>query len=194
MGALFGGKTNRETRLETNFEQQFKPLIDQQTAASKFAMGEAQPLLGQAKSTLQGPLDFWGTLLKGDRSAMSSMLGPELDAISAQDAATKRGFSQFAPRGSMMGARLGELSEGTQRDINQQFLNLRPQAADQVGQLAQLLFGVGTNLFNASTGASGNALQSLLGQRAGNQNERALRQQQNSNIFRAANFLWGGVG
>lgn len=152
------------------------------------------PLLGKASSTIDKPLDFWTTLLKGDRTASSAMLGPTLDGISDRDAATKSAFSQFAPRGSTMGARLGELSQGTTSDVNRAFLDLRPQAADQLGQLAQLLFGVGTNLFNSSTGASGNALQALLGQRSGNQQSQALRQQGNQNIFRAANFAWGGQG
>lgn len=194
MGSLFGGKTNAEAQRTQQFDAQFQPLIQQQTAASQYAMGQAQPLLGRASSAIEGPLSFWTTLLNGDRGAMSSLLGPELDGISERDSVARRAISQFGPRGSGMSARLGELGEGTARDINTAFLNLRPQAADQVGNLAQLLFGVGTNLFNASTGTSGNTLQSLLGRESANQQDRALRQQGNGNIFRAANFLWGGVG
>lgn len=155
-------------------------------------MGQAQPLLKQATSTLQGPLDFWNTLLKGDRTAQSAMLGPELDSIAQRDQAGRSAASQFSPRGTGLGNRLGELSQGTQSDINRAFLSLRPQAADQVGQMAQLLYGVGTNLFNASTGASGNALQSLLGQRSGDLQSQQLRMQGNQNIFKLASGLFTG--
>lgn len=194
MSALFGGKTASEKANEQSFQARFDPLIAQQTAAGKTAMDTAMPLLSKASSTIDKPLDFWTTLLKGDRTASSAMFGPTLDGISDRDAAGKAAFSQFAPRGSTMGARLGEVSQGTTSDVNRAFLDLQPQAADQLGQLAQLLFGVGTNLFNSSTGASGNALQALLGQRSGNQQSQALRQQGNQNIFRAANFAWGGQG
>ncbi len=157
-------------------------------------MGEAQPLLGKATSTLQGPLDFWSTLFKGDRGAMSQLLGPELDAVAARDLASRRAVSQFSPRGSTLNSRLGELDATTQGDINRMFLSLRPEAADRLTELAQLLFGSGTALFNSSTGASGNALGNLLQNRSLNLNERQTRQAGNSNIFRAANFLWGGAG
>lgn len=193
MSSLFGGKTKSEKAAETAFQGKFDPLIAQQTSASKSALDSALPLLGKGSSAIEGPLNFWSTLLKGDRTASSAMLGPTLDSIGNKDAAGKAAFSQFAPRGSSMGARLGELSQGTASDVNHAFLDLQPQAADQMGQLAQLLFGVGTNLFNSSTGASGNALQALLGQRSGNQQSQLMRMQGNQNIFKAANFLWGGA-
>lgn len=194
IGALFGAKTSSEKAAEQSFQSRFDPLIAQQTAAGGAAMGRATPLLDKAVSTIDKPLDFWTTLLKGDRSASSAMLGPTLDAIGDRDAASKAAFSQFAPRGSSMGARLGELSQGTTSDVNRAFLDLQPQAADQLGQLAQLLFGVGTNLFNSSTGASGNALQALLGQRSGNQQSQAMRMQGNQHIFDELNGLGKFLG
>lgn len=176
MGQLFGGKTKEQKAQDKAFSASFDPLIKQQSDSSKFALNEAKPLIGRGGVTLQGPLDYWNTLLKGDRSATTAMLGPELDAIGGRDAAARSSFSQFAPRGTSMGSRLGELNTTTQGDINRNFLSARPQAAEQLSQLAQLLFGTGTGLFNASTGASGNSLQALLGNKSDNTANRQIGQ------------------
>lgn len=194
MGSLFGGKTKSEKAAEQSFQGKFDPLIAQQTAASQGAMARANPLLDQSNSTLSGPLNFWNTMASGNRGAMSKLLGPELDAVGERDAANKQAFSQFAPRGSSMGQRLGEQSQGTTSDINRMFLNLRPEAMDKMTELSQLLFGEGSTLFNAATGTAGNTLGNLLQNRGLNQQSQQMRQAGNSNIFRAANFLWGGVG
>lgn len=174
---MFGGRTSRERQQDAQFQQQFQPLIQQQTQASQTALGKAVPLLDSAISNVQKPIDYWSTLLSGDRGAMSALLGPELDAISARDAANRNAIFQFSPRGTAMSSRLGELDRNTASDINRSFLQVRPQAAQQLADLAQLLFGSGTALFNASTGASGNALGNLLQNRQLNLSERGMRTQ-----------------
>jgi len=151
-------------------------------------------LLSQGTSTLQGPLNYFKTLAGGDRTAISQLLGPQLDTIAQGDAQARQNFSQFARRGSMMENRLGEQSQATTSDINRMFLSARPEANSQLSDIAQLLFGTGISGLNASTGASGNALGALLNYRSGNQQSQALRQQGNSNIFRLANFAWSGAG
>lgn len=176
MPQLFGGKTKEQKAQDKTFSASFDPLIKQQSDASKFALDKAKPLLDEGTSTLKGPLDYWKTLLSGDRGGIASLLGPELDAIGGRDAAARSSFSQFAPRGTSMGSRLGELNQTTQGDINRNFLSARPQAAEQLSQLAQLLFGTGTGLFNASTGASGNSLQALLGNKSDNTANRQIGQ------------------
>lgn len=194
MGALFGGKTKSEKKNEATFDAKFQPLVDQQTAASKSALDFAKPLLSQGSDTLAGPLNYFKTLAGGDRTAISQLLGPQMDAIAQRDQAQRQNVSQFAPRGSLMDNKLGELSQGSQSDINRMMLDARGGANDQLTNIAQLLFGTGISGLNASTGAGGNALQALLGYRSGNQQSQALRQQGNSNIFRLANFAWSGSG
>ena len=125
-------------------------------------------------------------MLGGDRSAQTSLLGPELDAISERDAADRSSTLEFAPRGTALTSRLGELGTKTTGDINRNFLSVRPQAADKLSELVQLLFGAGTSLFNASTGTSGNALQALLGNKSDNTRNREIGQ---SGFHSGVNFL-----
>jgi hypothetical protein len=176
LSTLFGGKTKTEKAQEQQFNTQFQPLITQQTGASKSALDFALPTLKQGTDTLQGPLSYFKTLAGGDRTAISQLLGPQLDSIAARDAQQRQNFSQFANRGSMMGNRLGELSQATNSDINNSFLTARSGANDQLTNIAQLLYGTGISGLNASTGASGNALQALLGYRSGNLQGQQLRQ------------------
>jgi hypothetical protein len=194
LAALFGGKTKGEKANEASFQGKFDPLIAQQTGASKSALDFALPLLKQGTDTLQGPISYWGKLAGGDRNAISQLFGPELDSISQRDAAQRQNFSQFAPRGTMMNNRLGALDQGTISDINRLFLSARPQANDQLANLAQLLYGTGISGLNASTGASGNALGALLNYRSGNLQSQQLRQAGNQNIFKLAQGLFGAGG
>lgn len=135
------------------------------------------------EDALKGPLNYWKTLAGGDRNAITQLLGPELDSISERSAASRTAVSQFAPRGTAMANRLGDISEGENRDINQSILGARPEANSQLSQLAQLIFGVGTNMQNAATGSSGQALNALLGYRSGNLQSQQLRQQGLGNLF-----------
>ena len=184
MSTLFGGKTKSEKANEASFQGKFDPLIAQQTGAGKSALDFALLLLKRGTDTLQGPINYFKTLAGGDRTALSQLFGPELDAISQRDAANRQNISEFAPRGTTAGNRLGEMSEGTTSDINKLFLTARPEANSQLMQIAQLLFGTGISGMNASTGASGNALQALLNYRSGNLESQQLRQQGNQNIFK----------
>ena len=143
MASLFGGKTKREKAQEQTFNTQFQPLIQQQAGASKSALDFALPTLKQGTDTLQGPISYFKTLAGGDRTAISQLLGPQLDAISQRDAQQRQNFSQFAPRGSTMSNRLGELDQGTMSDLNRLFLSARPEAQNHLMDIAQLLFGTG---------------------------------------------------
>lgn len=166
MGILFGGKNKEEKQRQAEFDNVFKPLIAQQTATSAFATNLAKDTLGQAHATVKEPLDFWSKLLAGDQAAAMEVFGPEMDSIGGQSASTQRQLAEFSPRGGRRTEMLGALSDEEARQINQLILGLKPQAADKIAEIAQLLFGTGISELNAGTGASGNALQSLLGSRS----------------------------
>jgi hypothetical protein len=165
MGSIFGGKTKDEKAQEKQIVQQSNALINQQSEASRAALGQALPFINDARSAIQGPLDYYRTIASGDQSAIAKLLGPELDGIKQRSQQGLQNLSEFGVRGSRMGDRINDQNTSDLSQINQSFLGARSGANDQLSQIAQLLLGGGTSLFNASTGASGNALQALLGNR-----------------------------
>lgn len=191
MGSLFGGRTSRERNQDAQFNAAFQPLINQQTQASQWSLGEGKNTLGKANQTLQGPTDFWNKLLSGDRNEAFKLFAPGIDSMRERSNAQQGAISEFAPRGGRRTDQLGDMQRDDLKQINQFLLGARPEAANQLQSIAQLLFGVGQGEVNASTGASGNALQALLGNRGLNLQERGLRNQGLNNLTGVGQFLGG---
>ncbi len=183
MSFLFGGRTGRDKRLDQQFEARFDPLIKQQGENAGFAGEEARGTLGKADAAIDPSLKFWDRILSGDRNALTTLLGPEIDSIGERSAAEQRSLSEFGARGGRRSERMGEISDRANSDFERLLLSLRPQAAGEMSGLAQLLYGTGIAQLNASTGASGNALQSLLGSRSQNLQERGMRYNAVGNLF-----------
>jgi hypothetical protein len=191
MGALFGGRTGREKRLDSEFAAAFNPLIQSQTAHSNQAFDWAGSDRAKAEGALNLPLDFWTKAASGDRGTLMQLYAPELDTISKQTGERRQATSEFAPRGGRRSEMLGDLTDAETSQLNQILLGLRPMANEQLAQVAQLLFGVGQGELNASTGAGSSALQALLGNRGLNLQERQIRQSGNAGLGSLAGGLLG---
>lgn len=140
------------------------PLIQAQAKSADFARGQAAIDLPKARETLGSSLDFWNTILKGDRNAAMSLVGPTADQQAGQTAAANRNLSEFAPRGGRRTLMLGESPINTITDLNRNLLSLRAGAADKTTNIGQILAQLGLGETSAGTTAGGSAIQGGLGQ------------------------------
>lgn len=137
-------------------------LIAQQTEASKFALGEARQVLPQARETLQDPLDFWKTILGGDRQEMLSVLAPEVNTIVSQYDTARRSLTNLAPRGGGRSAIQAESRFEEANAIQRLLQESRRRAAGEVADIGGRLTTLGVSELGISTGATGNLISSLL--------------------------------
>lgn len=175
MSALFGGRTGREKRQDTEFESAFKPLITQQASNSAYASGEAKDSLGGFKETIKGPMDYWQTLLGGDEQAIMELLGPESSAIETAYGNQAKSNAQFNPRGGGEVTQNSQLQTEKLKTLGDMILKLRPEAANQLSSIASLFANLGLGELSASTGASSSGISGLLQNRGINLNERQMR-------------------
>lgn len=126
-------------------------LINKQTG-----MGDALSLRGtstldRGESTLTGPLNYFSSILSGDRGSLMEALAPEVAAVNAQYQAPLKEASIMG-RGSALQP---DLEAKRQSDISNLFFQQRPMAADKLTSIAQGLMALGTQ----QTGMGGQMLQ-----------------------------------
>lgn len=139
------------------------PLIQAQADTANFNRQQAAIDLPKARETLGSSLDFWNTILKGDRNAAMSLIGPTSDQQASQTAAANRNLSEFAPRGGRRTLMLGASPINTVTDANRNFLSLRASAPDKMTNIGQILAQMGLGETSAGTAAGGSAISGALG-------------------------------
>lgn len=168
--------------LELN--KSLKGLADYQLNQGQVALPKAFGALGQSEN-------FYRTLLSGDRGAMVSLLGPQLNAIGQQGQAQQRSISQLLPRGGAITDRLGDLSTNTQGQINDQMLNYRPAAAQSLAGIGGEYANLGSGLLGGAGASLSGGLSSLLNQRGQDINAYLEKYRQSQENHRA---LGAGIG
>lgn len=159
-GAAVSSLVGRGGRKRT--EQAITSLTGQQQEASKFALGEAKQTLGQAREALQGPLEFYQTLLGGDRTALTETLAPEIGTVVGQFDTARKNIAQFAPRGGGRSAVLGESRFKVADIITQLLAKSRREAAGQVAAIGGQLGALGSSELATAGGIAGGTISSLL--------------------------------
>ena len=96
-------------------------------------------LFDMGQPAVQQPLNYWASILSGDRSKITSAMGPELSRIGGGYQQAGQTSAALNPRGGPTPDFLSQQPYNQQRDISTMFQQARPQAA---GQLA----GTGSNL------------------------------------------------
>jgi hypothetical protein len=139
------------------------PLINAQAASATFAREQAAIDLPKARETLGSSLDFWNSLLKGDRNQAMSLIGPSADQQAQQAAASARGLNENATRGGRRTLMLGEQPIAAVTDLNRNLLSLRAQAPDKATQIGQILAQMGVSESGAGTAAGSSAIGGALG-------------------------------
>jgi hypothetical protein len=132
--------------------------INQQKSLASTFQTQGASLLGQGQGALNLPLDFYRTILGGDRTAMTQALAPELAAINAQFRAplTEAGITG---RGSALAS---DLSAGKQSAISNLFFQERPAAADKLTGIAQGLMNLGLSSEQMGAGVLSDATHETL--------------------------------
>src|ERR1700746_2848380 len=135
---------------------------------------QGQNLLGMGSQAYQPVLNYWSSLLSGNRGAMTSALAPEIGLINQGYNTAAQTSPTPPPRGGPRADILSNMPFQRQGAITNLFQTLRPQAAQGLAGLGQSLTGAGSNVLGQAT----NALYGSTG--AGNsclQQQAALRNQ-----------------
>lgn len=174
----FGGQSNAEKQNDLLIKQNNQQLS--QTATS--AANRGAKAFKFFKQSTKPAMDFWTTLLSGDRNAITQFLSPELSNISNN---AKNSTMQLwnAPRGGGKISAQTDIMNNADTQYNNLFSSVRPQAAGQLanlgGMFGNLSLGEGGLGVNALSGSSNN----LFGL---NQEQQRIREQKNA--------AWGAIG
>lgn len=134
------------------------------------------------KQSTKPALDFWSTLLSGDRTAINQLLGPEVGAISNNYNNAQRQLWN-SPRGGGKVSATADLQNKEMEQMNNLFTSARPTAAHELTNLGSL-FG------NMSIGESGQGI-GALGQSSNNLFN--LNQEQ-ERVRQAKAQMWASLG
>lgn len=112
--------------------------------------------LGQP--AVQQPLNYWASILSGDRSKMTSALGPELSRIGGGYQQAGQTAAALNPRGGPTPDFLSQQPYSQQRDVSTMFQQARPQAAGQLAGTGSNLLANAINALYGSTAAGRDVL------------------------------------
>lgn len=158
---LLGAKKSADAAKQQS--QTISPLIQAQADTANFNRQQAAIDLPKARATLGSSLDFWNTILKGDRNATMGMIGPSADQQAQQTAAANRNLQENAGRGGRRTLMLGDQPIAAMTDLNRNILTLRAGAPDKQTQIGQILAQMGMGETSGSTAAGGSAISGALG-------------------------------
>ena len=145
MGASALGSKLAKSKASPLEQQQ----LDLASQASKQGSTMSKNLFDMGMPAAQQPLNYWSSILSGDRSKMTSAMGPELSRIGEGYQQAGQTSAALMPRGGPTPDFLAQQPYNQQRDVSTMFQQQRPQAATQ-------LSGAGGNLL-------ANSIQALYG-------------------------------
>lgn len=201
-GSVFSGISgkNAAKKQQKLAEQQYamlKPLIEQQIAGGKEAIGIGKDQIGSGAGYLNGAQqglsdlrNFWKPLVSGNRSAIDAFLAPERQAINQGWQATNQNLYRMAPRGGGRVSALANADVSRQGALNDLVFGARREGANQLANLSQSQGQLGLGQMGVGAGVLGQGLNAGSGlyNLYGNQANRADAASNN------AQNLLGGVG
>lgn len=172
--AIYGAVSSRNAAKKSLKQQ--KDAQKQQQDIYNQAVPSAKDYLAQSKQAINPTLNYYTSLLGGNRYAMQEAMAPELNALGHQFAGSAGAASSLYPRSGQGPSAAGKAREGYNAAVNDTMFQARPMAASALGSLGTGLAGLGyqglglgagasTNIFN--TGMQGRAEQGQYGQQAG---------------------------
>jgi hypothetical protein len=161
LGGWLGGRKSGEEKAALGAQTS---ALQSQTKIGEEAAGAGRTFTGLATPALTNALNFWQTVLGGDRTTLSSLLGPELSRYASGQQQAMSQVSQFAPRGGGRTSTLAEMPFTTARATGDLFSTLRPQAAGQLGSLGTNVAQLGLGAFGVGSGAQRDVAQGYLAQ------------------------------
>lgn len=132
-----------------------------QQYAFDYSLPQGQKLLGEAESTLQGPLNYYNSLLGGNRQEMLAAEAPEIENIANQANQQKQNISKFTPQGGGQTALLSELPFQTSAAETNLLNTVRPQAAQALTNISAQQAGMSGMITGEGISESQNALNAI---------------------------------
>lgn len=139
-----------------------------------YGIPQGQQGQSQGQSDLGSSSSYWGKLLNGDRSSITSALQPEISSITGQgDAARRQASALGTSRGGGTNAANQQSQTAEQGQISNLIAGARPQAAQQLQGIGQTelnnsanLLGLGNQAGTSLTNAATNSYQTTSAQNA----------------------------
>ncbi len=153
---------------------------------------------GMGLGPLSTALDYWSRLAGGDRTAMSSVLGPEISNIGTNQSNAFDTTSQFAPRGGARTTTLAQIPYDTAHLVSSMFQTLRPAAVGQLQGLGLSLADLGNTARGGSSSAAASGANSYINLvntlQALRQNQQATAASIGSGLYTWAKGIdWGSL-
>jgi len=102
----------------------------------KFGIGHGEKDISQAEN-------FWSSILSGDPSQISKVLGPQISAVNKQTQEAKKTASEFGNRGGGTNAALQSLDDRSIASVRSMISNLTGEAGGALGSLGGGLLSAG---------------------------------------------------
>lgn len=185
----FGGASDQEKQRDVDIGNSTKSLTnigDQQNRHSKKAWSFF-------KESAMPVMDFFKPILKGDRNAIESVLGPEISKITSGGDAEIRKLSEFMPRGGGSVTSANRISEGVDNNINNLITSARPQAAQGLTNLLPIFNSAQQGSAATAIGANQGAANINFGLNNEAQQERDRKTQAWTGLGSGAGSVAGGI-
>lgn len=138
---------------------QAKPTPTQQNVLNLDAQAQQQGLdtsknlIGMGTQATQPVLNYWSSILSGNRGQVTSAMAPEISRIASGYKAATDTSTALMPRGGPRADILADMPYRQQRDVSTLLQTARPQAAAQLGGMGMSLLSGGVNSLIGSTSA-----------------------------------------
>ena len=150
LGAVYAGhEANKQRQLQHDQMKKQEELLKPAAESGKLYTQQAQSAIGPT-------LNYYTTLLSGNRSAMQEAMAPELNSIAKSYAGSAAATRGLYPRGGTSPSAAGNLRYQELGDINNTLYKARPMAANALGSLGTNLAGLGYQGLGLSAGISSN--------------------------------------
>ncbi len=152
-GSLFGASMLGSKLAKSSPSELEQQQIDLLTKTGQRGQQTGTNLFDMGLPAAQQPIDYWSSILSGDRSKMTSAMGPELSRIGEGYQAAAKTSTALNPRGGPTPDFLSQLPYNQQRDVSTMFQQARPDAAKQLSGAGSNLIANATTALNSSTAA-----------------------------------------
>jgi hypothetical protein len=132
--------------------------LDRANQSGERGAAMSQNLFDLGQPATQQPLNYWSSILTGDRSKMTSAMGPEISRIGEGYREAAKTSAALNPRGGPTPDFSTQAPYNQQRDVSTMFQQARPQAAGQLAGTGSNLLSNAINALYSSTSAGRDVL------------------------------------
>lgn len=174
----FGGQNSSEKANDAKIGG----LTNQLSGVADTAAGRGDKTFKFFKQSTKPAMDYWNTLLTGNRNDISQLLAPELGVVS-QNAQNAKQNIWNSPRGGGKVSAVSDIENSEMSQMNNLFSQARPQAAEHLAGLGSLFGNLSLGESGQQVGALGGASNNLFGLNKEQQQVREANAQ-----------AWGSIG